>query len=93
MAQSSLDVLVKKVEEIELSEEIFYGQELSLEMKFLESITETLGKDLQHCEVSYYLSKKSMAICCETFILTRETGKTLLEVGNKNISEHQVVVC
>lgn len=93
MAQSSLEVLVKKVEEIELSEEVFYGQDLSLEKKFLESITETLGKDLQHWEVSYYLSKKSMAICCETFILTKETGKTLLEVVNKNISEHFFSSC
>lgn len=34
MAQSSLEVLVKKVEEIELSEEIFYGQDFRLKKSF-----------------------------------------------------------
>ena len=42
MAHSSVDVLVKKMEEIQLSEEIFYGEDLSLEKNFLETLTETL---------------------------------------------------
>ena len=65
----------------------------SLKKNFLESLTETLGKDLQHCEVSYYLTKKSMAFCCESFIYKKEIAKTMLEALEKSIGEHFFSSC
>ena len=38
MAHSSVDFLVKKVEEVELSEAFFYGDDLSFEKKVFRNI-------------------------------------------------------
>ena len=86
MACSNQD-LVQKIKENEFCEKVekliienekelpstkaeFY---LKTETDFLELITETAAKDLQNCVVSYFVSEKSMAICCVTFVLTKET--------------------
>ena len=86
MAYSNQD-LVEKMKENELCEKVEKliiedGKELPLnkaefylktEKDFLELITEAVAKDLQNCVISYFVSQKSMAINCETFILTKET--------------------
>ena len=53
----------------------FSGKDLSYEENFLNAATGRFGKELEHCEVSTYLSKRSMTICCEIFVLTEVTGK------------------
>ena len=63
---------MKKLEETKTADNIFSGKDLSHEQKFLNDVTEKFGKELQYCEISTYLSKRSMAICCETFVLTEK---------------------
>ena len=50
---------------------IFFGKNLSYEQNFVNAIIEKLDEELKDCEVSSYLNKKSMAICFETFALTK----------------------
>ena len=80
----NVDVLTKKLEETKIADDIFSGKDLSHEQNFLNAVTETFGKELEHCEVSTYLSKRSMTICCETFVLTEVTGKKLLNVVDRD---------
>ena len=75
-----VDVLSKKLEKTKLADDIFSGKDLSYEQNFSNAVTEKFGKELEHCEVFTYLSKRSMTICCETFVLTEVTGKKLLNV-------------
>ena len=67
---SSLDFLTKKLEEIKISDDVFLGNDLSYENKFLNSLIEKMEKEINDCKVSYYLSKKSMSICCESLIMS-----------------------
>ena len=76
----SVDVLKKKLEETKIADDIFSGTDLSYEQNFLHAVTEKFRKELEHCEVSTYLNKRSMIICSETFVLTEVTGKKLLNV-------------
>ena len=52
---------VEKMKDIQL-----YKVEVNLkaEKDFLELTTEAVAKDLQNCVISYFVNKKSMAICC-----------------------------
>ena len=58
MAQA-IDLITKKLEEIKIAKDNFLGNDLSFEQKFLDDVTEMLGKELKDCEVSTYLGKKS----------------------------------
>ena len=84
----SVDVLMKRLEETNIADDIFSGKDLSYEKNFLNAVTEKFGKELEHCEVSTYLSKRSMTICCETFVLTEVTGKKLLNIVDRLLDEH-----
>ena len=84
----SVDVLTKKLEEIKIADDIFSEKDLSNEQNFLNAVTKKFGKELKHCEVSTYLSKRSMIICCETFVLTKVTSKNLLNVVDRLLDEH-----
>ena len=64
------NLLTENEKQLQLSKADFY---LKAEKDFLELITEAIAKDLQNCVVSYFVSKKSIAINCEMFILTKET--------------------
>ena len=66
----SVDFLTKKLEEIKISDDVFLGNDLSCENKFLNSLIEKMEKEINDCKVSYYLSKKSMSICCESLIMS-----------------------
>ena len=66
----SVDFLTKKLEEIKISDDVFLGNDLSYENKFLKSLIEKMEKEINDCKVSYYLSKKSMSICCESLIMS-----------------------
>ena len=84
----SVDVLTKKLEETRIADNIFSGKDLSYEQDVLNAVTEKFGKELEHCEVSTYLSKRSMTICCETFVLTEVTDKELLNVVDRLLDEY-----
>ena len=78
------NLLTENEKELQLSQVEFY---LKAKKKFLELITAAIAKDLQNCVVSYFVSKKSMAINCETFILAKETCQTLLQAVDKFLTE------
>ena len=74
------NLLIEKEKELPLTKAEFY---LKTEKDFLDLVTAGIAKDLQNCVVSYFVSQKSMAINCETFILTKETCRTLLQAIDK----------
>ena len=51
-------------------------------------VNEQVGKELKDWEVSTFLGKKIMSICCETFVLNESTGKILLKVIDEMVDEH-----
>ena len=89
MAQS-IEVLSEKMQEMNLTNEIFYGEDLSSEEKFLKSLTEVVIKhfDEQYQEASYFFRKKSMAFCFESSLLSQDGVKKLLEVIDENLIEY-----
>ena len=78
------NLLTEKEKELPLTKAEFY---LKTEKDFLELVTAAIAKVLQNCVVSYFVSQKSKAINCETFILTKETCRTLLQAVDKNLTE------
>ena len=66
----------------------FFLEKIYHMKNLFECCNENFGKELEHCEVSTYLSKRSMTICCETFVLTEVTGKKLLNVVDQLLDEH-----
>ena len=59
-------VFYKKMKEIKITDDIFLGNDLSYEENFLNSVIEKFGQEIKDCEVSCYLHRKSLTICCET---------------------------
>ena len=55
---------------------------------FLDVVTEKIGEKLEDCEFPSDLSKKSMTVCCETFVLTNDTAKKLLDAIDQLLEEH-----
>ena len=84
----NVDVLTKKLEETKIVDDLFSGKGLLHEQNFLNVVTEKFGKELEHREVSTYLSERSMTICCETFVLTEVSDKKLLNVVDRLLEEH-----
>ena len=78
------NLLIEKEKELPLTKAEFY---LKTEKDFLELVTAAIAKDLQNYVVSCFVSHKSMAINRETFILTKETCRTLLQAVDKNLTE------
>ena len=84
----SIEFLTKKLEEINISDVIFLGNDLSSEEMFLNSVIEKIGQELKDCEVSFYLHKKSMTICCETTTMTNVIVRKLLKIEDRLMDEH-----
>ena len=80
--EGDVNVLENKLAEIEINHD-----DLSIEEIFLKELDQKLSEALQDCVVSYYIRKKSIAICCETFLLTVESSRKLLSVIDKLISD------
>ena len=78
MAQS-IEALSEKMQEMNLTNEIFYGEDLSSEEKFLKSLAEIVIKqfDEQYQEASCFLKKQSMAFCFESSLLLQDGVKKL----------------
>ena len=87
MAQS-VDFLTKKLEETKTANDIFSEKDLSDDQNFLNAIIDKFGKEFKHCEVSFYLSKTSMTICCETLTVTEAIANNLIKIVEQLIEEH-----
>ena len=70
MAQA-IDEISNLLENLKLAKDNFLGKYLSVERNFCEAISE---------QVSTFLGKKIMAICCEAFALNESTCKILVTV-------------
>ena len=84
----SVGFLTKKLEEIKISDDVFLGNELSYEEKFINNLIKKIVKEIDDCEVSYFLSKKSMSICCESLTMTETIAKKLLKLAHWLMEEH-----
>ena len=74
----SVDFLTKKLEEIKISDDIFFGNDLSYEEKFVNNVIEKIEQEIDDCEVFYYVSKESMSICCESLTMTETIARKFL---------------
>ena len=81
-------ILTKKMEEIKITDDIFLGNDLFYEENFLNNVIEKFGKEIKDCEVSFYLRKKSMSICCETLTMTETIAKKLLKIVDRLMDEY-----
>ena len=84
----SIDFLTKKLEEIKISDDISLGNDLSYEEKFLNSVIEYLEQRIDDCEVSCYVSKRSMSICSESPTMTGTIARKLLRMVDWLMEEH-----
>ena len=87
MAQA-IDEISISLDYIKIAKDNFLGNDLSIEQNFCDAVSKLLGKELKDCEVSTFLGKKIIAICCETFVLNEITGKTLLKVIDEMVDEY-----
>ena len=54
----------------------------------MNQVIEDCVKEIKDCKVSFYLSKKSMSICCETLVMTETIANKLLDVVDLSIEQH-----
>ena len=87
MAQN-MERLTEKMQDIKIKDDIFLGKDLSFEQKFLNHVVDKCSKEIENCEVSFYFSKKSMTICCETLIMTETISKLLLDIVDLIMKQH-----
>ena len=74
----SVESLTKKLEEVKISDDCFFGDDLSYEEKFLNEIETKTEKEIENSEISWYLSKRSMSLCFENSIMNEKIAKDLL---------------
>ena len=43
---------------------------------------------IENCEVSFYFSKKSKTICCETLTISKTVAKSLLNIVDLAMKRH-----
>ena len=84
----SMEFLTEKMEEIKIADDIFPGNDLSYEENFLNSVIEKFGKEIKDCEVSFYLHRRSMSICCETITMIDEIARKLLKSVDRLMDNH-----
>ena len=84
----SVDFLTKKLEEIKISDDVSLGNDLSYEEKFINNLIKKIQKEIEDCEVSYYLNKRHMTICCESLTMNEIIAKKLLKLVDWLIDEH-----
>ena len=85
---SSVDFLIKKLEEMKNGDDIFLGKDLSYEEKFLNSVIEKIEQKIEDCEVSYCLNKKYMTICYESLTMTETIARKLLKMVDWLMDEY-----
>ena len=70
----SIESLTKKMEEVKINDDFLFGKDLSSEKK-LEEKTE---QDIPGSEISYFLRKRSIAICFEISKINDQIARDLL---------------
>ena len=91
MAQS-MEILTKKMQDIKIKDNILLGNDLSFEQKFLNHVVYKCNEEIENCEVSFYFSKKNMAISCETLIISETIAKSLLDIVDLAMKQHFFVL-
>ena len=66
------------MEEIKISNDCFFGEDLSNEQNFLEKIEEKIDQEIPGSEISYFSRKRSMALCFEIPLVNENIAKDLL---------------
>ena len=66
------------MEEIKISNDCLFGQDLSNEQNFLEKIEEKIDQEIPGSEISYFFRKRSMALCFEIPLMNENIAKDLL---------------
>ena len=83
----NMDLLTKKLDKIKINEDVFLGNDLTFEQRFLNKLIEKIEQKIEQekieCEVSYYFHKKSMRIYCETSIITETIARKLLKLTDR----------
>ena len=64
------------------------GNDLSNEKNFLNKVIEDFEQNIGDCEVSYYVSKRSMSICFESLTITETIAKKLLKLTDWLMDKH-----
>ena len=64
----SADFLMKKLEEIKISDDVFLGNDLPNEKKFLNKVIEHFEQKIDNCEVSYYVSMRSIVFAVKVLL-------------------------
>ena len=75
-----IEFLTAKMDEVKIVDDIFLGNDLFYEENILNRIVEKFLKDLKDCEVSFYLHRKNMSICCETLTMKETIARKLLKI-------------
>ena len=84
----NVDFLMRKLEEIKISNDVFLRNDLSNEKKILNQLIENFEQKIDDCEVFYYVSKRSMSICCESLTMTEIIAKKLLKLTDLLMDKH-----
>ena len=84
----SMELLTKEMQEIKSEDNILLGNDLSFEQKFLNDAVDKCSEESENCEVSFYFSKKSMNIFCETLIITKTIAEYLLDIVDSVMKQH-----
>ena len=88
----NMGLLTKKLDIIKINEDVFLGNDLTFEQRFLNKLIEKNEQEIEQekieCEVSYYLHKKSMSICYKTSIMTETIARKLLKLTDRLMDEH-----
>ena len=84
----SVEFLMKKIEEIKITADIFLGNDLPYKESFLNTVIVKIGQEIKDCKVSFYLHRKSMSICRKTTTMTDAIGRNLLKIVDRLMDEH-----
>ena len=88
----SMDFWVKELDKIKINDDVFFGNDSTFERKFLNELIEKIEEETEQQnvegEVSFYLHKKSMSICCETSAMTETFARKLLKLTDPLMDGH-----
>ena len=85
---NSVESLIKQLEEVNINNDCFFGEDLSYEQNFLEKIEEKIEKEVPGSEISYFFRKRSMALCFEIPSMNEKIAKDLLLKIDWLMDEH-----
>ena len=86
--KQGIELLTKKIQDIKINDDIFHGNDLSFEQKFLNEIVEVCHEKIKDCELLFHLSKRSMHICCEMSTLTTTNARMLLDIFDSSMKKY-----